>query len=811
MRAIRSTLTPAEKEEREIERLSRPAPSKKPPRHDLRRELVRDEDSTADKDEDRDMSLNYKRVSFARWAAKVPQDKRPKEPGDYWQTESAWGVWPQGSKNTTSAPDEESAKEMAKGSKQGPASAPPPPKSKVPSDPQDEERKLRGQIDKVLSKADAGGDPLAKKALAAVLSLKDKEFKEAAKALVARVQERKSSLVDGQPSWAAEAAEAAEAAMDADPDDLSPEDKGLRAAELLFADRVLTNPANLAGQPLSNKPLSDADLRKRSEQSFQAFRDLSPKLREAALSKAAASLQTIKVGDPRRAEIDGIVDGLALACYLEGEDPVAEIQVSPPPKPKDKEKEKERLPKGEADKLFPFAAGAFNDSDDELNDILRGKGTRKEFRLRPAMSESFGKLARLLDNEGSATSLLMGAEEFYGPKGRSAVSGALDQASSEDFAKFLEDTPFAEVGDALLEESLGPAQMAVLRDAAKRMTLEDMTTLQGVIVAMQDKPARAPKSGKRRPGRKDDLGKTVREQAAQDAELAKAIKDTVRCLSGGASSEECEQKVVGLVLAGLEAFDRAMEHVAKDEQREIDPADPHIAKMRHAIRTGDLDVLDQIVVKPKPRPRPKSKPPQNKAGSISALSGPRDREDITKMAKKPTPISRTAANEIALGLDKITNLVVNEASALGVPEKLAAQFAAHADQIADLIDKKAGIKRAAAQKTAADFNPEEIGEEVSGPLLDGTPEPYMKGEWTQQENRELLDRYQQGAMTNGKVTPDPRNPTPGAQMRPLAKSLKASADKLAALAEMGQATPQQLADAEQALRLASKVLEGKKD
>jgi tRNA nucleotidyltransferase/poly(A) polymerase/DNA topoisomerase IB len=65
-----ATKTPAEKEDEEIERLVRPEPKKKPPRQDLHRKRVKVETDPdvdhGDRGDDKDMSLNYKRVA-KRW------------------------------------------------------------------------------------------------------------------------------------------------------------------------------------------------------------------------------------------------------------------------------------------------------------------------------------------------------------------------------------------------------------------------------------------------------------------------------------------------------------------------------------------------------------------------------------------------------------------------------------------------------------------------------------------------------------------------------------------------------------------------
>lgn len=103
----RATKTPAEREDAEAERLVRPAPKKKPPRHDKRREQM---DTSEDEGQDPDMSLNYKDIGgnvLRRWAAKqkkipaksretgetvfISPDTLKKEPGKYEAIESEEG------------------------------------------------------------------------------------------------------------------------------------------------------------------------------------------------------------------------------------------------------------------------------------------------------------------------------------------------------------------------------------------------------------------------------------------------------------------------------------------------------------------------------------------------------------------------------------------------------------------------------------------------------------------------------------------------------------------------------------------------
>lgn len=99
------TKSKAEKEDEEVERLIRPLPKKNPPRNDLRRERIREEDPDFDDEakasKDKDLSRNYKRIGHAgpyRVASRYMLSSRyqnaasdPHRPGDVWKSDS--GKW----------------------------------------------------------------------------------------------------------------------------------------------------------------------------------------------------------------------------------------------------------------------------------------------------------------------------------------------------------------------------------------------------------------------------------------------------------------------------------------------------------------------------------------------------------------------------------------------------------------------------------------------------------------------------------------------------------------------------------------------
>ena len=129
---------------------------------------------------------------------------------------------------------------------------------------------------------------------------------------------------------------------------------------------------------------------------------------------------------------------------------------------------------------------------------------------------------------------------------------------------------------------------------------------------------------------------------------------------------------------------------------------------------------------------------------------------MAKMTKK-------GALQVTRDLDRIASLFQAEHAALGVPKHIAHDFALRCDMISDAVERTAGLSREALTGYDPVNEPKEIGEEVAGPLVDEPDEPYMSGEFTQQENRELRERQQKSEMGPDKVTTEPQKPTSGVQ------------------------------------------------
>ena len=118
-------------------------------------------------------------------------------------------------------------------------------------------------------------------------------------------------------------------------------------------------------------------------------------------------------------------------------------------------------------------------------------------------------------------------------------------------------------------------------------------------------------------------------------------------------------------------------------------------------------------------------------------------------------MTKKGARSVSSALDNIASLMEKDWQSLGLPQHIANDMALRCDMLSDTIEKHAGLKR-------AEFNADEIGKEKSGPLEDEPDEPYMSGEFSQQENRELRER-QEGGDLGATPNEDQQSPTPGVQ------------------------------------------------
>lgn len=140
-------------------------------------------------------------------------------------------------------------------------------------------------------------------------------------------------------------------------------------------------------------------------------------------------------------------------------------------------------------------------------------------------------------------------------------------------------------------------------------------------------------------------------------------------------------------------------------------------------------------------------------------------------------LSKQAAKKANNLLDAVAGDILKNAAAYGVKPEIAKKFAFQCDLLADHIAKRAGVdiaKLATQRKQGLSgddvfnegtlgFDPEEIGEEVGGPMEQEPDEPYMNDHFTQQWNRELREKQEAGEVSDGNGSPEVQAPKPGVQ------------------------------------------------
>jgi hypothetical protein len=139
----------------------------------------------------------------------------------------------------------------------------------------------------------------------------------------------------------------------------------------------------------------------------------------------------------------------------------------------------------------------------------------------------------------------------------------------------------------------------------------------------------------------------------------------------------------------------------------------------------------------------------------------------------PNTLTKEAASQFTALLDRTASTIQDNFEALGIPEKIAMDFATRCDLLSDEIDRQATSAKSASDKEAyhmgdgqgttpgADdnmsmppgqrFNPAEIGKQHATPPQTEADEPYMAKNFIQEEFNELRHFQQDGLFSNAKA------------------------------------------------------------
>ena len=125
-------------------------------------------------------------------------------------------------------------------------------------------------------------------------------------------------------------------------------------------------------------------------------------------------------------------------------------------------------------------------------------------------------------------------------------------------------------------------------------------------------------------------------------------------------------------------------------------------------------------------------------------------------------LSRRGARELTSTLDRIATVIQNNPDLLGIPEKVAKDYAYRCDLISDAVERTASANFPLDKSAAIDeegmsieptggFDPNAIGDVTGGPLeiIEPPSEPWMAGHFSGAEFNELGEMQESGALAAG--------------------------------------------------------------
>ena len=393
-RQKKATKTHGERDDEETAKLVKPLPKKNPPRYDLRNERVnvdKDKDTGGNKaDNDKDMSLNYKRVAIDRLADRwLRHAVEAKKPGDIWKTNKGYSV----------KLDDDTIRQTDSGAKakiilekfrSGKKPEDDPSGKKKPQEVPGsvekalikvEEDKAQAKVDEAAAKADevpqdeepASKEEAISKQPEISKSKKQKRFDEVAAVyngfIVDMGKDKRfksvlkeiSDFDNPQEVMTAFQTQVTDIRAEIDKGNLSPETiqaasdalenpggDGMANAKMvgqtlalaMIAKKLIANPLYRGGQSSgldAEGTVSDSrDLTKKARETANYYSSLTPILRQEAIAETKKLFTGLEGGSTQRHELDKLADGIHHAASVQGDydDPRSgNASLRPPPGP----------------------------------------------------------------------------------------------------------------------------------------------------------------------------------------------------------------------------------------------------------------------------------------------------------------------------------------------------------------------------------------------------------------------------------------------------------------------------------------------
>lgn len=605
-RKIRATKSKSKREEEEVERMNRSSPSKKPPRQDLRRNRMKEEDKDLENlgaDGDRDLSLNYKRVARAfvarcvertmdqRLASLVlaeneaPSKPPPLKPGEFdnrtpsgrWRAKSPEGVqrsfenkdqavayvkgWGTGGEEEEEDPAKKEDAEIDDKVKQEERDAEEDALEELTESLEEEtasleqaREKVRGRLKRALGAADA---ETRKKALDALELASDEDITAFSKTLASLNR----SFPGSDARTRKELRDLSTAALKTPVEDITKEggELGVYLAALAFAKTKMGNPSLLGGKKVSDEEKGLEALQARTQEALDFYHSASPEIRQEAMDQIAKQMEGVE--GPRKAELDAIFQGLYLASSVAGEP----MQTS----------------EGEE--------------------------------LAPSLGPQFAKLGPSLVASGGIYKLAkMSVEQYFGPEGQKAIQEAVKFMSDDEMQDYFKEGPFSPIADLLTkvnedeggedeggEDEGKPVLTAQGKEAAREILADlasfELTAGEEFLRAVAEGFEKGMRGSEKVTSPKmQEARKQIREQETSDPQIQEIKDSLLECLDvSGDAQGEC-------LIGGQEALALRRAKIRLDYLENLSedfaPGHPGIARLRHAIESGDPSILKEMLI-----------------------------------------------------------------------------------------------------------------------------------------------------------------------------------------------------------------------
>lgn len=772
-----ATKSEAEKEDGEVGRLVRPSPKKKPPRTDLRRENVRKEDpdvDTGDRGDDSDLTLNYKRVARIWLAYSKKKDKEP--------------AWAKGKKFKHKT-------ESGESSEVGWGSLTPVEREKYTKDQAKEEDEAADK--KVLELADqvdltSHAKERAKKELArlqeddpdtkATLESVEKDLVDRAIRSLGQPTKKKQDISEQQ------AEEIVEQAFDEASKELAEtatKEKPTEATTDEDTAKEKSKAQDKKKKPAKDKDSDDQDEKPDAEARFKALSGVAgqgdlgkldelPDSVRDAVTRAMGSFsedQITSLTDAYKATMEASETPNASANWSKSTVDEARKALKDSPKnPDDPASLGEHLAKAvfaERIVMNPEWAGG--------EKIKNSKPSTKA--LNERSSRTFDQYKNM-DKEERDTAVAgvlarLKKEKKDSPKAQqlnAVLEGiTLAQILNGEEIKGREPPPESYIRFA---KSMGNQSKAHLLAGTLRDTEAAQELLQAEFEEMSDKEVLDIAGGSDGPLK--ELGDFLEQRDEfGNYPFGKKHHDFVKGLLRSIASDNMtirHQFAANLMGGNSKAAEKAVNKATKSS----------LAANKKLLQQGEQDsflknlMADLAKALKDIERRSKSGAQSFVYNAITISEGQHFAQQkssgtaLSKRLQRRTSMSRLkkeAAQKITADLDRLATVFQKEHQALGVSERVALDFAYRCDLLSDHLEKTALTEYDPVDESKGapqNFDPEVIGEETSGPLLNEPDEAFMKGEFTQQKNRELRERQEAGELGMKPIFEE-QTPTPGKQ------------------------------------------------